>query len=95
MIRKNGDIFKKDLHQSIIDRNNLRAIYDVNYAYVTELFIIKNAHYNENEEDPVFLNFVIPILFQKVYSHLYIKHKNTTNLQITGYIKIIYQKICI
>ena len=56
MIRKNGDIFKKDLHQSIIDRNNLRAIYDVNYAYVTELFIINNAHYNENEEDPVFLN---------------------------------------
>lgn len=40
--KKNGDIFKKDLHQSIIDRNNLRAIYDVNYAYVTELFIIKN-----------------------------------------------------
>ena len=36
---------------------------------------------------------IIPILFQKVCSHLYYKHKNTTNLQITAYIKIIYQKI--
>ena len=79
----------------------MRAIYDVNYAYVTELIIIKNAHYNENEEDPIFLNrkkkshfnIIIPILFQKVYSHLYIKHKNTTKLQITIYIKIIFRKL--
>ena len=87
----------------------MRAIYDVNYAYVTEMIIIKNAHYNEKQEDPIFLNgenyeslpfscnsyfnIIIPILFQKVYSHLYIKHKNTTNLQSTAYIKVIYQKI--
>ena len=68
----------------------MRAIYDVNYAYVTELFIIKNSHYNENESH---FNVIIPILFQKVYSHLYIKHQNTTNLQITISMRIIYQTI--